>query len=176
MNYSNIIETDIANGQGVRASLFVSGCNFHCINCFNKEAQSFTYGKPYTQETEQQILSHLSKPYIAGLSLLGGDPLWQDNCGLVSLIRLADETKKMGKTVWIWSGFTWEEIFPSISLDELNAHKIYQQNLISRCDVWIDGPYIDSLKDLSLKWRGSSNQRIIDIQQSLKQGEVIELE
>lgn len=176
MNYSNIIETDIANGQGVRVSLFVSGCNFRCINCFNKEAQSFSYGKPYTQETERQILSYLSKPYIAGLSLLGGDPLWQDNCGLVSLIHLVDETKKMGKTIWIWSGFTWEEIFSNISLDELNAHKIYQQNLISRCDVWVDGPYIDNLRDLSLKWRGSSNQRIINIQQSLKQGEVIELE
>ena len=176
MNYSNIIETDIANGQGVRVSLFASGCNFHCVNCFNKEAQSFTYGHPYAKETEQQILSYLSKPYIAGLSLLGGDPLWQDYEGLHQLQQLCKKVHNLDKNIWIWSGFTWEEVFPKIVTDNLNEHRIMQQMLIEECDIWIDGPYVDSLRDLTLKWRGSSNQRIIDIQQSLKQGKVIELE
>lgn len=172
MNYSNIIETDIANGKGVRVSLFVSGCNFHCVNCFNKEAQDFNYGKPYTQETEEQILSYLSKPYIAGLSLLGGDPLWQDYEGLYQLKQLCKKVHKMNKSIWIWSGFTWEEIFPKVSIDNLNGHRIMQQMLIEECDVWVDGKYVDSLKDLTLKWRGSSNQRIIDVKQSLKLNKV----
>ena len=176
MNYSNIIETDIANGQGVRVSLFVSGCNFHCDNCFNTKAWDFTYGHPYTQETEEQILSYLSKPYIAGLSLLGGDSLWQNEDGLASLAGLVKKAKGMDKTVWLWSGFTWEQVFPNIVTDEFNTHRAMQQALIQLCDVWIDGPYIDNLRDLRLKWRGSSNQRVIDVQQSLNQGKVIEFE
>lgn len=176
MNYVQLRTMDISDGEGIRVALYVSGCSFHCVNCFNKEAQSFTYGKPYTQETEQQILSYLSKPYIAGLSLLGGDPLWQDYEGLYQLQQLCKKVHKMNKTVWIWSGFTWEEIFSKVSTDDLNGYRIMQQILVEECDVWIDGRYVDSSRDLTLKWRGSSNQRIIDIQQSLKQGKVIELE
>lgn len=176
MNYAQLRTMDISDGEGIRVALYISGCNFHCHNCYNKEAQSFTYGHPYAKETEQQILSYLSKPYIAGLSLLGGDPLWQDYEGLHQLQQLCKKVHKMNKTVWIWSGFTWEEIFSKVYTDDLNGHRIMQQILVEECDVWIDGRYVDSSRDLSLKWRGSSNQRIIDIQQSLKQGKVIELE
>lgn len=173
MNYAQLRTMDISDGEGIRVSLYVSGCNFHCHNCYNKKQQSFTYGKPYTQETEQQILSYLSKPYIAGLSLLGGDPLWQDCEGLHQLQQLCKKAHKMNKDVWIWSGFTWEEIFQKVATDDLNGYKIMQQMLIEECDIWVDGLYVDNLRDLSLKWRGSSNQRIIDIKQSLEQGKVV---
>lgn len=173
MNYAQLRTMDISDGEGIRVSLYVSGCNFHCHNCYNKKQQSFTYGKPYTQETEQQILSYLSKPYIAGLSLLGGDPLWQDYEGLHQLQQLCKKAHKMNKDVWIWSGFTWEEIFQKVATDDLNGYKIMQQMLIEECDIWVDGLYVDNLRDLSLKWRGSSNQRIIDIKQSLEQGKVV---
>lgn len=176
MNYAQLRTMDISDGEGIRVALYVSGCKFHCLNCYNKDQQDFTYGHPYTQKTEEQILSYLSKPYIAGLSLLGGDPLWQNEDGLASLAGLVKKAKSMGKTVWLWSGFTWEQVFPNIVTDEFNTHRVMQQALIQLCDVWVDGPYIDDLRDLRLKWRGSSNQRVIDVQQSLNQGRVIEIE
>lgn len=166
MFYSNIIEHDIANGEGVRISLFVSGCQFHCEDCFNPESWDYNYGKPYTQETTDYILSILQSPYVNGLSILGGDPLWQDEDGIAQLIDLVKQVKNIEKTVWIWSGFTWEQL-PSLSKSK--------QNLVQLCDVMIDGLYDKKLRDLRLKWRGSSNQRVIDIQQSIKEGKVIEI-
>ena len=166
MNYAKIKHFDIANGEGVRTSLFVSGCQFHCEDCFNPEAWNYDYGKPYTQETTDYILSTLQSPYVNGLSILGGDPLWQDEDGIDQLIKLVKQVKSIGKTVWIWSGFTWEQL-PSLSQSK--------QNLIQLCDVMIDGKYNKELRDLRLKWRGSSNQRVINIQQSIKEGKVIEI-
>lgn len=165
MFYSNIIEHDIANGEGVRTSLFVSGCQFHCADCFNPETWDYDYGNLYTEETENHILSTLQARYIDGLSILGGDPLWQDEDGIEQLINLVKQVKSIEKTVWIWSGFTWEQL-PSLSQSK--------QNLIKLCDVMIDGQYNKELRDLRLKWRGSSNQRVINIQQSIKEGRVIE--
>lgn len=164
MFYSNIVEHDIANGEGIRTSLFVSGCQFHCPDCFNQEAWDYTYGTPYTKETTNHIVSTLQAPYVDGLSLLGGDPLWQDEDGIAQLINLVKQVKSIGKTVWIWSGFTWEQL-PSLSQSK--------QNLIQVCDVMIDGQYNRELRDLRLKWRGSSNQRVIDIQNSLIQQKVV---
>lgn len=166
MFYSNIVEHDIANGEGVRTSLFVSGCQFHCEDCFNSETWDYNYGNLYTKETENHILSTLQDSYIDGLSILGGDPLWQDEDGIAQLIKLVEQVKSIGKTVWIWSGFTWEQL-PSLSASK--------QNLIKLCDVMIDGLYNKTLRDLRLKWRGSSNQRVINIQQSIKEGKVIEV-
>ena len=166
MFYSNIIEHDIANGEGVRISLFVSGCQFHCKDCFNPESWDYNYGKLYTQEITDYILSILQAPYVNGLSILGGDPLWQDEDGIAQLIDLVKQVKNIGKTVWIWSGFTLEQL-PSLSQSK--------QNLIQLCDVMIDGQYNKELRDLRLKWRGSSNQRVINIQQSIKEGKVIEI-
>lgn len=164
MFYSNIVEHDIANGEGVRISLFVSGCQFHCEDCFNPESWNYNYGKPYTQETTNYILSILQSPYVNGLSILGGDPLWQDEDGITQLTNLIEQVKSIGKTVWIWSGFTWEQL-PSLSQSK--------QNLIQLCDVMIDGLYNNTSRDLRLKWRGSSNQRVIDIQNSLNQQKVV---
>lgn len=164
MRYSNIIDHDIANGEGVRTSLFVSGCQFHCPGCFNSEAQDYNYGTLYTQETEQHILQTLQHDYVKGLSILGGDPLWQNEDDITQLIRLVEQVKLIEKNVWIWSGFTWEQ------LPLLNDS---QRKLIENCNVFIDGQYQEELRDLRLKWRGSSNQRVIDVQQSLKKGEVV---
>ena len=160
MHYSNIIEEDIANGQGVRTTLFVSGCKFHCKECFNSEAWNFNYGKEYTEKTEEYILKQVNKPYIKGLSLLGGDPLWQDVNGLKQLRQLVQKVHNLGKTVWIWSGFVYENLLDGSGLSEEANERIL---LVRECDVFVDGLFEDDKKDLSLAWRGSRNQRVIDM-------------
>ena len=160
MYYSNIIEEDAANGIGFRTTLFVSGCNFHCKNCFNQKAQDFNYGKEYTEQTESYILEQLNKPYIKGLSLLGGDPLWQDVDGLKQLRQLVQKVHNLGKTVWIWSGFVYENLLDGSGLSEEANERIL---LVRECDVFVDGLFEDDKKDLSLAWRGSRNQRVIDM-------------
>lgn len=165
MNYANIIPCDIANGEGIRTSLFVSGCTNHCQRCFNEETQDFNYGQLYTPETEQVILKQISKPYIAGLSILGGEPLCQNNAGLTCLIELANAVHDLGKTVWLWTGFVWED-FDHIKMSLNKA-------LLHNCDVVVDGPFIEAQKDLTLAFRGSSNQRIIDVQKTLTQNKII---
>lgn len=160
MRYCNIIEEDCANGEGFRTTLFVSGCNFHCKDCFNQDAQDFNYGKEYTEETEEYILEQVSKPHIKGLSLLGGDPLWQDIDGLKKLIQLVQKVHDLGKTVWIWSGFTYENLLDGSGLSEEANERIL---LVRECDVFVDGVFEYDKKDLSLAWRGSRNQRVIDM-------------
>lgn len=172
MNYANIIPCDIANGEGIRTSLFVSGCPIHCPGCFNQEAQDYNYGQPYTTQTHNTILEQINKPYIAGLSLLGGDPMCQDHNGLIDLISLAEATRNMGKTVWLWTGMTYDVIFPPprVTLTELYY---LRQCLFMACDVVVDGPFIKAEKDLTLAFRGSKNQRLIDVQKTLKSNRVI---
>ena len=160
MRYCNIIEEDCANGEGFRTTLFVSGCNFHCKDCFNQDAQDFNYGKEYTEETEEYILEQVSKPHIKGLSLLGGDPLWQDIDGLKQLRQLVQKIHDLGKTVWIWSGFTYENLLDGSGLSEEANERIL---LVRECDVFVDGVFEYDKKDLSLAWRGSRNQRVIDM-------------
>ena len=161
---------DITNGPGIRVSLFVSGCNHHCFNCFNPETWDFNYGFEYTIEIEQEILKLLQKPHIRGLSLLGGDPLWQDENGLNKLINLCKETHKLGKDIWMWTGFTWEEIFnPELNKSEIQLCR----ELIRNCDILIDGRFEEDKKDLSLAWRGSYNQRIIDVKKSMEKEEIV---
>ena len=173
MNYSGIYSCDVVNGLGCRVSLFVAGCKFHCPDCFNTPQQDFNYGHKYTKETEQKILELVSRPYIKGLSILGGDPLWQDDEGLQQLIELCKKVHEMGKDVWIWSGFTWEQIFPQVITNEFNIHKVYQQTLISSSDVFVDGRFEKDKKDLTLKWKGSSNQRIINVKETLVKEKII---
>lgn len=167
MNYALIREMDISNGPGIRVSLFVSGCGFHCPGCFNQDAQDFDYGQKYTQETEDKILSAVSKPHVSGLSILGGDPLWQNIEGLKQLKKLCTRIPKE-KSIWLWTGFTWEDIF---SVDESDVI-YYMRNLVKACDVLVDGKYDKELKDYRLLYRGSSNQRIIDVQSSLREHKI----
>lgn len=166
MNYSQLIACDTANGEGVRTSLFVSGCTNHCPGCFNQEAQNFSYGKLYTQDTENILLDCVKQPYISGLSILGGDPLCQDDMGLITLNFLTHKVHSLGKTVWLWTGFKWEDF-------NFTNNFSLQSLLLSACDVVVDGPFIEAEKDLTLAFRGSRNQRVINVCKTLEKGEII---
>ncbi len=172
MNYAKIRNFDIANGEGVRVSLFVSGCTNNCPGCFNIEQQDFTFGEEYTALTHMKIVDMLANPYINGLSVLGGEPLCQDNDGIEWLLHLAYTAHQLNKTVWLWTGYRWEDI-PHITDDIRLQLRII--NVIEMCDVVVDGPYVQSLSSPSLVWRGSSNQRIIDVKATYanKKNEVV---
>ncbi len=158
MNYANIKYYDIANGIGVRTSLFVSGCRNCCEDCFNRETWNFNYGKPYTQEVEKEILDSLAPPYISGLTVLGGEPFEKENQpAVLELIKRAKELYP-NKTVWIFSGFTYEEIMGESRISSAVAREI-----LSIADVLVDGRFEKDKKDITLKFRGSKNQRIIDL-------------
>lgn len=178
MYYSGVNKFDISNGPGIRVSLFVSGCLHKCPECFNPETHSFKNGQPYTKETHDKILSLLNKPYIRGLSLLGGDPLWQTSDDIKDyLIPLVIDTINLGKDVWIWSGFTWEELAEGIN-KKYNKYNIKDQlekikwktryDLVSYCDVFVDGRFEIDKKDITLPYCGSTNQRVINVQSTMK--------
>lgn len=174
MNYAKIRNYDIANGEGVRTSLFVSGCTNHCPGCFNPQEQDFSFGKPFTKETVAEIHEMLSNPVISGLSLLGGDPLCQDYRGIHDLIDLCFFTHSIGKTVWLWTGFIWENICDfSFPHEEMDNHKDAQMALLTECDVVVDGPFKIELADRMLVWRGSANQRVIDVRKTRSTGRVV---
>lgn len=166
MNYATVKKFDIANGPGVRVSLFVSGCRHHCKNCFNKEAWDFNYGSPMTEEVEKDILDACSPSHITGLSLLGGEPFEKENrAGLISLTKKFRELYPE-KNIWCYTGFLLdEELLKSDDSDVLE--------LLQNIDVLVDGRFVDELKSASLLFRGSSNQRIIDVAETLKKGEVV---
>ena len=157
MNYANIKKYDIADGPGVRVSLFVSGCRHHCKGCFNSEAWDFEYGRPYTAETETEILEALKPGYIAGLTLLGGEPFEPENqAELVKLLRKVRETYPE-KSIWSYTGFVYDkDLVPGG-----RAYTDVTDEMLSYLDVLVDGPFVEELKDITLQFRGSSNQRIL---------------
>ena len=169
MNYGEIKKTDIANGEGVRVSLFVSGCRRHCKNCFNKVTWDFGYGKPFTEETQKELLDALAPAHIAGLTLLGGDPMEPENqrALLPFVKRVRRELPQ--KTIWCYTGYTFREG----ALEEQEANCEVTKEFISLLDVLVDGRFIEELKDIRLVFRGSSNQRVIDLQRTLKSGNVV---
>lgn len=159
MHYGKIKEYDIANGTGVRVTLFVSGCRNRCKNCFQPETWDFNYGSPYTEETESYIIKSLSRPYIQGLTLLGGEPFEPENQR--ELVRLLHKVKEdyPEKDVWCYSGYTLDKALQDGSPCRCEV----TDELLSLIDILVDGKYVDEKKDISLKFRGSSNQRIIDM-------------
>ena len=168
MYYGEIKKCDIANGEGVRVSLFVSGCRHHCPGCFNQDTWDFSYGKAFTEETEKQILELLRPDYIDGLSLLGGEPFEPENQEvLTGLLRKVKELYPE-KTVWCYSGY----LFDKELLKPSRARCSYTDEMLSRIDVLVDGRFVEALKDIRLVFRGSANQRIIDVKQSLETGEI----
>ncbi len=171
MNYAVIKKFDIANGAGVRVSLFVSGCRHHCKNCFNKEAWDFNYGKPFTKAVADEILTALSPDYITGFSLLGGEPFEPEN--QVSLANLLKQIKQTlpNKDIWCYTGFLYEDIIAG-RVGDAELAKTMLQNI----DVLVDGKFIEDLKRPDLLFRGSSNQRIIDMKKTLEAGSVVWLE
>lgn len=169
MNFAEIKTTDIANGEGVRVSLFVSGCRRHCKNCFNGIAWDFSYGKPFTEQVWESIFTSLSPAYVQGLSLLGGDPFEPENQR--ALLPFLKQLRKRlpEKDVWCYTGYTYQ----SGAIQEKQANCEVTRELISLIDVLVDGPFVEELKDIRLKFRGSSNQRVIDVKKSLACGEVV---
>lgn len=171
MNYATIKWTDIANGEGVRISLFVSGCTHRCKNCFNEVAWDFTYGDLFDETVENKIIQELASSYIAGVSLLGGEPLEpQNQKALLPFIKKIKNAYP-DKTIWCYTGFVFDE--KSGLLKETQKNTEWTMELISMFDVLVDGAYIEELKDIRLKFRGSSNQRVIDVKKSLAKGECV---
>lgn len=169
MNYADIKQFDVANGPGIRVSLFVSGCRHHCKNCFNEVAWDFDYGKPFTKETIEQILEYLHPDYVRGLTLLGGEPLERVNQqGLIPLLQQVRQTYP-GKTIWCFTGFDFEKDVLARMYQEWEETPL----LLSMIDVLVDGKFEEDKKNLSLRFKGSSNQRTILVPQSLSAGQVI---
>ena len=168
MKYANIKYYDVANGPGVRTSLFVSGCTHRCEGCFNEIAWDFDYGREFTGETISEIVDSLREDYIAGITLLGGEPMEKVN--QLELIKLLRELKKIypGKTVWCYTGYTYDEDFKQGA----RAYTEVSDEFLNLVDVLVDGKFIISLMDIRLKFRGSSNQRIIDMNQTRKNNEI----
>ena len=182
MRIAQIRSMDISNGEGVGVSLFVQGCDRHCFNCFNSETWDFNGGKEWTEETKNKFMELIDRPYIKRVSFLGGECLAEQNLdevlSLIKEIRISFPEK----TIWLYTGFEWNQIMnikvmqPIFSCEDLEnkiQNVLKRQEIIKQCDVLVDGEYIDEQKDLSLKFRGSSNQRVIDVKQSLTQNKVV---
>ena len=169
MNYGNIKRRDIADGVGVRTTLFVSGCTHHCKNCFQPETWDFAYGRPFTAGTEAELLDELSHDFIDGLTLLGGEPFEPDNQrALLPFLRRL-RAALPGKTVWAYSGYTLEELTGAVPS---RARCEVTDEMLSFVDVLVDGEFVEALKDITLRFRGSSNQRIIDLPATRAAGRV----
>lgn len=182
MRYSSIRNLDISNGEGVGVSLFVQGCPFHCFNCFNSETWDFNGGKEWTEEIKDKFMKIIDRPYIKRVSFLGGECLAEQNLdGVLDLIKEI-RISFPEKTIWLYTGFEWNQIMdikviqPIFSCKDLEnkiQNVLKRQEIIKQCDVLVDGEYIDEQKDLTLKWRGSKNQMVIDVKQSLAQNKVV---
>lgn len=180
MRYASIRKMDISNGEGIGVTLFVQGCHFHCHNCFNPETWDFEGGKEWNDDTRNKFIEIINKPYIKRISILGGEPLAEEN--VYDVLDLLVQIKKFypKKSIWLYTGYKIEDIFPclqrqKVSTGEFNEKVIIRQEIVRLCDVLIDGQYDDSLKDISLHWKGSSNQRVINVDESIKKMESIVL-
>ena len=162
MRYNLIRKMDISNGPGVRVSVFMQGCSFHCKNCFNPETWDLEGGKEFTDETIEKVLELCSKEHVKGLSILGGEPMHPKNIDATTKLAKAFKEKYPNKNLWVWSGFEFDKDSKG-------------KEVLNYIDVLIDGVYKDELHDPTLKWRGSSNQRVIDVQKSIKEGKVVML-
>lgn len=178
MRYSSMRNLDISNGEGVGVSLFVQGCDRHCFNCFNPDTWNFNGGKEWTEEIKDKFMKLIDRPYIKRVSFLGGECLAEQN--LDEVLKLIQEIRISfpEKTIWLYTGYTWEQLVYSRMPSGVGKEKEFlnwnrRNEIISNIDICIDGEYVDNLKDLTLKWRGSKNQRVIDVKQSLAQNKVV---
>lgn len=160
MRYNKIRKMDIANGPGVRVSIFFQGCAFHCKNCFNPETWDFLGGKEFGEEQIEEILKLAEENHITGLSILGGEPMHPKNIDATTMLAKRFKEKYPNKTIWAWSGFLFDEY-------------IHDKEVAKYLDVLVDGQFVDELRNPMLKWRGSANQRVIDVQKSLKKGSIV---
>lgn len=169
MYYATIKPTDVANGPGVRVSLFVSGCTHYCKGCFNAEAWDFHYGEVFTENTEELIIGYLDHSYIAGLTFLGGEPMHPEN--QEGILNLVEEVRRRfpDKTIWCYTGYDFEKDILGDMVDSVPETR----RILACLDVLVDGKFVEEKKDLKLRFKGSSNQRIIKVPESLAMGEVI---
>lgn len=173
MNYHKIEKTSIVNGTGIRVVLWVSGCSLHCRGCHNPETWSICSGKHFDEKAKKELFEVLNKSYIQGITFSGGHPLEDENVEAVYLLIKEIKERFPTKDIWLYTGYTLEQIFPTIITDDFNLNRFYKQKIIEMCDVIVDGKYVEELKDITLQWKGSSNQRVIDIKETFKQGKVI---
>ena len=167
-NYSKIKTFDIANGKGIRTSVFFSGCEHYCKNCFNSELWDFNTGHSFTKKVYESKIKPTMNEHIAGISILGGEPLHPNNIAVTfNLVKWFKEDFPK-KTIWLWSGYTWEEL-----INKSNSNYKINIGILNNIDVLVDGKYVDELRDISLKWCGSSNQRVINILESLKENKIV---
>lgn len=160
MRYNKIRKMDVSNGPGLRVSIFMQGCTFNCKNCFNPETHDFNGGKEFTQTQIDRILELCATEQIEGLSILGGEPMHPKNIGGTTALAKAFKEAYPNKTLWVWSGFLFDEY-------------LKDKEVLNYIDVLVDGQFVDELHDFTLKWRGSSNQRVIDVQKSLKENKIV---
>ena len=160
MRYNKIRKMDISNGPGIRVSIFMQGCTFNCKNCFNQETHDFKGGEEFTQETIDKVLKLCESEHISGLSILGGEPMHPINIEGTTKLAKAFKEKYPNKNLWIWTGFLFDR-------------DLKEKEVLNFIDVLVDGQYVDELHDFTLKWRGSSNQRVIDVKKSLKNNKVV---
>ena len=166
MYYGNIKEFDVADGEGVRVTLFVSGCTNRCEGCFQPATWSFTYGQPYTEETERQILDFLARPYADGLTLLGGEPMEPENQPTLTALCRKVKEQYPEKTIWCYTGFVYEKDL----LEGQRRHTDVTDEFLSYIDVLVDGPFVLSKRNLALTFRGSENQRVLDMKKTRQSG------
>lgn len=173
MKYAQIRATDISNGEGIGVSLFVQGCKFQCKNCFNSEIWDFNSGYDWTEKIEAEFIKLIDKPYIRRISILGGEPMVRENVEEVYYLTRKIREKYPSKNIWLYTGYTFEEIFSQPSTDNLGSEYQFRIGIVKNCDILVDGRYIDALRDPKLHYRGSSNQRLIDVQKTLKERRVV---
>ena len=173
MNYHNITYPDMLNGDGLRVVLWLSGCSHNCYKCQNPQTHDPNSGILFDEKAEEELFRELSKDYISGLTLTGGDPLHENNLdgvlNLVNKIRLSCPNK----SIWLYSGFCWSEIFNDGAYLTKDCSGWKRREIVKQCTVMVDGKYIDAQRDVTLRWRGSSNQKVINVQESFKKGEIV---
>ena len=177
MRYASIRELDISNGEGVGVALFVQGCRFACKNCFNPDTWDFNGGKEWTQDTADKLIELANKPYIKRLSILGGEPLADENLDGVLHLVYRFRLQFPNKSIWLYSGYTWNQVMCPVITDDFNPSRDEliqkRKEIVKQCNVFVDGRYIDSQRNPSKKWAGSDNQKVIDIRKSLEQNKGI---
>lgn len=175
MNYLQITHEDVCNGDGLRVVLWLSGCSHHCYNCQNPQTWNPNSGISFDESAKQEIFTELSKDYISGITFSGGDPLHENN--LDEVLKLVQEIRNSypDKTIWLYTGYSYSEIFrgQSLCLSQEGLNNFKRREIIKLCNIVVDGEYIDEQKDLTLRWRGSKNQRVIDVKQSLAQNKMV---
>ena len=175
MRFASMRNLDISNGEGVGVSLFVQGCDRHCFNCFNSETWDFNGGKEWTEETKNKFIKLIDRPYINRISILGGEPLAEQNLNEVLSLIKEIRISFPEKTIWLYTGYSYSDIFrgQSSCLSQEGLNNFKRREIIKLCDVVVDGRYIDEQKDITKKWAGSKNQQVINVKESIKNNKII---